>query len=166
MYEIKSKISLRHQDLLGTMFSLSISPLLFGDILLIDNHYYVYILPMIQNYFESNFLKVKNSSVEVIERDLSLLEDYERKYESLELIVSSNRIDTVISTISHINRKNISDMIQKREVLLNHDYLKDVSYKLKEDDIFSIKRIGKFCYKGVIKETKGNHLIIQIWKYQ
>ena len=166
LYEIKAKTTLRHQDLLGTMYSLSISPELFGDILLIEGKYYIYILPIVRNYFESNFLKVRNSSVEVIERDLSLLENYEREYESLEFIVSSNRIDTVISTISHTNRKNISDMIQKREILLNHDYLKDASYKLKDEDIFSIKRIGKFCYKGIIKETKGNHLIINILKYQ
>ena len=37
LYEIKSKQELRHQDILGTMYSLNISPEMFGDIILYDN---------------------------------------------------------------------------------------------------------------------------------
>ena len=165
LYEIKAKIPLRHQDILGTMYSLNISPELFGDILLINQRYYIYILPLIRNYFESNFVKIKNSSIELKEIPLEELENYERQYESIELIVSSNRIDTVISSICHTTRKSISDKIQKKEILLNEDFLKDSSYKLKEKDTFSIKKIGKFRYDGVLKYTKSNHLIIQISKY-
>ena len=39
LYEIISEQELRHQDILGTMYSLNISPDLFGDILIIDNKY-------------------------------------------------------------------------------------------------------------------------------
>ena len=165
LYEIKAKIPLRHQDILGTMYSLNISPELFGDILLINQRYYIYILPLIRNYFESNFVKIKNSSIQLKEIPLEELENYERQYESIELIVSSNRIDTVISSICHTTRKSISDKIQKKEILLNEDFLMDSSYKLKEKDTFSIKKIGKFRYDGVLKYTKSNHLIIQISKY-
>ena len=49
--------------------------------------------------------------------------------------------------------------------MLNYEYLKDGSYKLKVDDVFSIKRVGKFVYNGVIKTTKSNHMIIEIKKY-
>jgi RNA-binding protein YlmH len=49
--------------------------------------------------------------------------------------------------------------------MLNYDYLKDPSYKLKEDDTFSIKKIGKFKYMGIINKTKSNHLVIKIYKY-
>ena len=108
---------------------------------------------------------VRNSHIELQEIDIDTLKDYERAYEKLEFIVSSNRIDTVVSTICHINRSSISDMIKKREILLNHDYLKNSSYKLKDNDTFSIKRIGKFKYNGILKNTKSNHLIIEVLKY-
>ena len=165
LYEIKSKIELRHQDILGTMFSLNIAPELFGDILLIDGRYFIYILDLVRNYFETNFLMIRNSYIELEEIDLDYLEDYERKYEIFEIIVSSNRIDTVISTICHTGRNNINDMIKDKEIMLNYDFLKDNSYKLKENDVFSIKRIGKFVYNGVLKNTKSNHLIVEIKKY-
>lgn len=165
LYEIKTKVSLRHQDILGTIFSLNISPELFGDILLIDGRYFIYILPIVRNYFEANFLMVKNSSIELELLDIDYLKDFERSYERLELIVSSERIDTVISSICHTGRSNINEMIKKKEIILNYDFLKNSSYKLKVGDIFSIKKIGKFKYTGILKTTKSNHFIVEVLKY-
>lgn len=165
LYEIKTKVPLRHQDILGTIFSLNISHELFGDILLIDGRYFIYILPLVRNYFESNFLMVKNSFIELELLDIDYLKDFERSYERLELIVSSERIDTVISSICHTGRSNISEKIKKKEIMLNYDFLNNSSYKLKIGDIFSIKKIGKFKYNGILKNTKSNHLIVEILKY-
>lgn len=166
LYEVHSKVSLRHQDILGTLYSLNISCDLFGDVLIIDGHYYIYILPILRNYFETNFINIRNSYVELECIDLDTLINYEREYEKIELIVSSNRIDTVISSILHTSRGNIDDYIKKKEIMLNYDYLKNESYKLKDGDTFSIKRIGKFKYNGIIKYTKSNHLIVEILKYK
>ena len=165
LYEIKSKQELRHQDILGTMYSLNISPEMFGDIILYDGRYFIYVLKLFQNYFEMNFTKVRNSSVELVSLDISYLEDYERDYEEIELIVSSERIDTVISNIIHSNRNVIKDKIKDKEILLNHETLKNLSYVLKENDTFSIRKIGKFKYIGIIKNTKSGNYIVKILKY-
>lgn len=165
LYEIKSKISLRHQDILGTLYSLNIADDLFGDILIINNHYYIYILPILRNYLESNFTSLKNSRIELEEIDVDILSDYKRSYEDIEIIVSSNRIDTVVSAIIHSGRNNISNLVKKKEIILNYEYLKKTDYKLRENDVFSIKRVGKFKYVGIIKNTKSNHYIIKLFKY-
>ena len=165
LYEIKTKRKLRHQDILGSIFSLGITSEVFGDILIIDNKYYVYVLSTFRNYFESNFLKVGNNKIELIELPIDTFKDYERSYEKIELIVSSNRIDTVISTLTHTGRKYIKDMKKNKEIILNYDFLKDISYKLKENDIFSIKRIGKYKYSKTIKTTKSGNIIIELLKY-
>ena len=165
LYEIISKQSLRHQDILGAMYSLNISPDLFGDILIINNRYYIYILPILRNYFESNFLNIRNSKIELKEVSIDLLKDYEREYEKFEMIVSSSRIDTVVSNILHTSRSCIPNLIKKKEIMLNYDYLVNPDYKLKEDDIFSIKRIGKYKFVGVIKNTKKDKLIVEVCKY-
>ena len=165
LYEIKVKTKIRHQDILGSLYALNISSELFGDIIIIDNRYFVYIHPLVRNYFEANFLTVKNCHIELELLDINFLKDYERSYEKIELIASSNRIDTVIANICHVGRNTITDMIKKKEIMLNYDFLKDSSYKLKENDTFSIKKIGKFKYRGILKNTKSNHLIIEILKY-
>ena len=165
LYEIKSKQELRHQDILGTMYSLNISPEMFGDIILYDGRYFIYVLKLFQNYFEMNFTKVRNSSVELVSLDISYLEDYERDYEEIELIVSSERIDTVISSIIHSNRNVIKDKIKDKEILLNHDLLKNNSYILKSGDVFSIRKFGKYKYVGIIKSTKKDNYIVKCLKY-
>lgn len=165
LYEIKVKVPVRHQDILGSIYSTGISHELFGDILIIDDRYYIYILPLVRNYFESNFTMIKDSPVELVNIPLDYLENYERSYERLELIVSSNRIDTVVASICHIGRNNISEMIKKKEIMLNYDFLKDSAYKLKDNDTFSIKRVGKFKFSKVLKQTKSNNYIIEVLKY-
>ena len=50
LYEIKSKNKLLHQEIMGTFFLLGIDPSCYGDILIIDNHYYIYILDTIEKY--------------------------------------------------------------------------------------------------------------------
>jgi len=165
LYEIKSKQELRHQDILGTMYSLNISSEMFGDIILYNNRYFIYVLKLFQNYFEMNFTKVRNSSIELVQLDLDYLVDYKRSYEEIELIVSSERIDTVISSIIHTNRNVIKDKIKDKEILLNHDLLKNNSYVLKPGDIFSIRRFGKYKYIGIIKNTKKDNYIIKCLKY-
>ncbi len=165
LYEIVCNVELRHQDILGSIYSLNISGELFGDVLIIDGHYYVYVLDIVRNYFETNFLMVRNSKIELREIPIDTFKDYERHYEEEIYIVSSNRIDTVISSIIHTGRGTISDKIKKKEIILNYDFLKSVSYKLREGDTFSIKKIGKFKYNGIIKNTKSNNLIISIYKY-
>ena len=165
LYEIKCKQELRHQDILGTMYSLNISSEMFGDIVLYDNRYFIYVLKLFQNYFEINFTKVRNSSIELEVLDLDYLSSYTRNYEELELIVSSERIDTVISSIIHTNRDSIKDKIKDKEILLNHDLLKNNSYVLKVGDIFSIRRFGKYKYMGIIKNTKKDNYIVKCLKY-
>ena len=127
LYEIVSKVPLRHQAILGSIFALNISKEMFGDILIINDKYYIYLLKHMQNYFESNFLKVGNTSITLIERDLSLLKDYEKAFHSLELVVSSERIDTIISSIIHTSRSQITKLFKNKEVIVNYDTCKNSS---------------------------------------
>ena len=108
---------------------------------------------------------IGNKKVIVEEVDINILEDYERKYENHEIIVSSLRIDTVISRIINTNRKNVLNKIKDKEIILNYEVLTKVSYNLKENDIFSIKRYGKYKFIGIINNTKKDNLVIKYLKY-
>ncbi len=165
LYEIISSNELRHQDILGTMFSLNIAKEMYGDIVLDDGHYYIYVLKLFQNYFEMNFTKVRNTKITLKELDIHYLDNYERKYEEVQLIVSSERIDTIVAHISNTSRGLVKDKVLAKEILLNNEILKNLSYVLKENDTFSIRKIGKFKYIGIIKTTKSNNYIVKILKY-
>lgn len=166
LYEIKSKIPLEHREILGTLFSLNITSELFGDIVITNNHYYIYVLESIAPYIKNNLLLIKNSHIELIEVPLETLKEYHKEYESIEIIASSTRIDTVISRLIQTSRPNIIEKIKNKEIILNYDILKNNSYQLKENDIFSIRRYGKYQYIGIKKETKSKNYIIECKKYK
>ena len=165
LYEIIIKSEVRHQDILGSLYATGIDNHLFGDILIINNRYYIYILKIVRNYFETNFKMVKNSYVTLKELDIDYLKDHKRDYEEIEIIVSSLRCDTVISTLIHCGRNNIKDLIKKKEIIFNYDFLKSSSFKMSIGDTFSIKKIGKFKYIGIKSCTKSNNLVIKLAKY-
>ena len=166
LYEIKSKVPLEHREILGTLFSLNITSELFGDIVITNNHYYIYVLENIAPYIKNNLLMIKNTHIELIEVPLDTLKDYHKEFETIEIIASSTRIDTVISRLIQTSRPNVIEKIKNKEIILNYEILKNNSYQLKENDTFSVRRYGKYQYIGIKKETKSKNYIIECKKYK
>ena len=165
LFKIITKDSLRHQDILGSIFSLNIDKELFGDIIIDNNNYYFYLLESMKDYFLTNFNKIKNTYIELEEIDEGTLKDYKRKFKELELTTKSERLDTIVSKITNTSRSKVKDKFKNKEVVLNYEVLTNPSYLLKEEDIFSIRKYGKFKYIGKVKKTKKNNYIIKIHKY-
>jgi len=138
---------------------------MFGDIIVEDNKYYIYILDIIDNYIRSNLIYIKNSEIEFELKDIEYLKDYHHKFEENYIIVSSLRIDTIIARITNTNRNNVIDKIKNKEILLKNEILTKASQNLKENDIFSIRKYGKYKFIGIEKTTKKDNYIIKYLKY-
>ncbi len=165
LLEIIPKSKIRHQDIMGSIFSLGIDSSVFGDIIIGEDKYYIYVLDSIKDYILTNLDKVGNVKIELKELELSYLEDYEHRYEEIEIISTSERIDTVISRLLHTNRDTIHKIIKDKEIILNYEIVTNNSKTLKEEDVFSIRKYGKYKYVGIINKTKKDNYIILIKKY-
>lgn len=165
LFKIYTVENIRHQDILGSLFSLNIDSSYFGDIVLFNGYYYVFVSKDLALYLKDNLKMVGNKKVSLEEVDLSVLDNYERKYEEKEIIVSSLRIDNIISGIINTSRKVALDKIKNKEVIVNYDVMNKNSYILKENDIFSIRRYGKYKFVGILKSTKKNNFIVRYLKY-
>lgn len=165
LYKIICSDTLRHQDILGTLFSLNLSIYVYGDIIIGGNDYYIFVLPMITNYLESNLTKIKDVPIRLERQELDVIENYQREYEECELIVPSLRIDTVISKITSLSRTMVISKMKNKEIYLNYEILTNNSYNLKENDIFSVRKYGKYKYNKIIKNTKKENLVISYYKY-
>ena len=179
IYEIISSNDLRHQDILGTLYSLNISDEMFGDVVIWNNRYFIIILSSIDNYIKSNLTSIKNSKVDLIERDPYYLKDYKQEYEECIIIVpsirvdvivskiinSSIRVDVIVSKIINSSRSNALEKIKNGDIYLNYELLTKPTYMLKENDIFSIRKYGKYKFLGEINRTKKGSLVIKYLKY-
>ncbi len=165
IYEIVSSNDLRHQDILGTLYSLNISDEMFGDVVIWNNRYFIIILSSIDNYIKSNLTSIKNSKVDLIEKDPYYLKNYKQEYEEFNIIVPSVRVDVIVSKIINSSRSNALEKIKNGDIYLNYELLTKPTYMLKENDIFSIKKYGKYKFNGIINETKKGNIIVNISKY-
>ena len=165
IYEIISNNDLRHQDILGTLYSLNISDEMFGDVVIWNNRYFIIILSSIDNYIKSNLISIRNSKVDLIEKDPYYLKNYKQEYEEFNIIVPSIRVDVIVSKIINSSRSNALEKIKNGDIYLNYELLTKPTYMLKENDIFSIRKYGKYKFNGIINETKKGNIIVNISKY-
>ena len=165
IYEIISSNDLRHQDILGTLYSLNISDEMFGDVVIWNNRYFIIILSSIDNYIKSNLTSIRNSKVDLIEKDPYYLRDYKQEYEECIIIVPSIRVDVIVSKIINSSRSNALEKIKNGDIYLNYELLTKPTYMLKENDIFSIRKYGKYKFLGEINRTKKGSLVIKYLKY-
>lgn len=165
LFKIYTVENVRHQDILGSLFALNIDSSYFGDIVLYNDYYYVFVSEDLALYIKDNLKMIGNKKVSLEEVNLSVLDNYERKYEEKEMIISSLRVDNVVSGIINTSRKVALDKIKNKEVIVNYGVMNKNSYILKESDIFSIRRYGKYKFVGIVKSTKKNNFIVRYLKY-
>ena len=165
LLKINSKVKLRHQDIMGTIYSLGVKEDTFGDIFKIDDTFYFFCLEELKDYFKYNLTSIKNNSVVLEEVDLSIKDLYTPEFEEIKLIVSSLRIDNVISTLINRSRGSIEDLINNKDINLNYSTEFKMTRLLSPGDIFSVRRYGKYKFKEIVTETKKNKLVIIIQKY-
>ena len=156
---------LKHSSIMGSLFGLNITNEKFGDIVNWNNNFYVYLLDDISSYVIDNLIIVGNVSVDLEEVPLELLKDFKRDYDYIELIVSSLRIDTVISRLIGCSRDSIGDKIRNNEIFLNDEIPRKSSEVLEIGDVFSIRKFGKYRFREIIGRTKKDNFIIGIDKY-
>ena len=165
LYKIISYHPLTHQSILGSLFALNITPETFGDIILYEDNFYIYLTETISHLVENNLTQIGNQKVKLENIPLSTLSNYKKTYIDIEIIISSLRIDNVLSKLLETNRNKTKEIITNKLVTLNYETLTKSDYILKPNDIFSIRKHGKYKYIDIIKTTKKNNYIILLKKY-
>lgn len=165
LFKINSYEKLKHQEIMGSLYSLSIDKSMIGDIVIDNDEYYFYIIDKMSSFVIDNLFMIGNKYVNIEEVNIDVLSNYKKKYEIKNIIVPSLRIDAVISKIINTSRRNCVDLIKNKYVILNYSLLKDGSVNLKENDVFSVRRYGKYKFSKVIKSTKKDNIIIEYYKY-
>ena len=165
LLEIKCREKITHREILGALFSNNLNEYVYGDIIIDNDKYYIIILDKIKKDFLYNFNKIGNNLITLEETNLEKVKDYKPSFKEITLQVSSLRIDNIIAKLIPTSRSISNEMINLKKVVLNYQILKNKNYILKENDIFSIRRVGKFKLKQLLSKTKNNKYIIKIDKY-
>lgn len=152
-----------HKDILGTLFSLGLDYDLIGDIVIEDNYAYFTSLTRLNelidqnlNMIKNNYIKPKKVSEMIITKD---------KFVDFNIIVSSMRLDCIVSKLANMGRVETSKFINDGFVLLNYKECKNIKKQVLEGDILSIRKTGKFIIRNEEKKTKKDNILLNVSKY-
>lgn len=163
-YKVSINGEIRHSDILGTLFSLGIKEETIGDIIVEDGYFYYTNLTKMNSILERDLVMIRNMPIK-LERVKEIVLQKDHLIKST-YILSSNRLDNVVSKIAKTSRSDASDMIKDKLVLLNYEEVRNTSKEVKEDDILSIRRVGKFKIGNIKGLTKKDNIILEIYKYE
>lgn len=150
---------LTHRDFLGSILGLGIKRETIGDIIISNNKGYVICLESISQYIIDNLTKVKHTSV-YCDRCASLPSDALPKPTEQLVIVSSLRLDIIISGVYNLSRSKSSALVEGERVFINGKLTVNNSAPLKDGDTVSVRGIGRFRFKEIAGDTRKGRIRI------
>lgn len=162
IFEVVTDDKLTHPMIMGSLYGLQIEEGYFGDIIAGEKSY-IFLLSSISSYVKKELTMIGKYRVELQKASLPI--QYERTFKDKKLLLSSLRIDQVVSKITSSSRNKGKEYFMNEEVMVNDKVCKNMSSILKEEDTFSIRRHGK--YKVVATEkTRRDKYVIHLKHYQ
>lgn len=155
---------LTHRDYLGAVMNLGIKREMLGDIIVDENCAYLFCLSQISEYITDNLRRIRHTTVKTELID-TLPEDLISQPESCETIVSSLRIDVLVSAVYKLSRNETSKLFSCGKIFVNSKLTENASYTVKDDDIISVRGFGRFTFLQQLRKTKKDRIVIEIIKY-
>lgn len=155
---------LSHRDFLGAVLNLGIDRVKIGDIVVKENTAYMYVCDSMADYIADNLYKIKHTNVKCkicAPMELNITPDFE----SITGTISNIRLDAVISLAFKISRSSIVKYIEEGKVFVNGKLTTSNGHPIKENDIISVRGLGRVIYKEQISVTKKGRNLIKLLRY-
>ncbi len=153
--------SLTHRDFLGSFMGLGIRREVLGDIIIHENCGYLFCLDTIADYIIENLTQVKRTTIKCEITD-TVPTNALPQPESREIIVSSERLDVIVSAIYKMSRSQVLPLFNTEKVFVNGVVKQSPSTTANIGEKISVRGFGRFIYNGVIRRTKKERLVISV----
>ena len=155
---------LSHRDILGALMSLGIKRELFGDIVEKDKEFYLAVDRPIYEYLKDHLSMIKRSKVKFVEWDEEI--EVKNDYLVKSFIVSSFRLDKIISSFYKISRQKAAEFIRAGHVKVNHKPVEQINYLCNNKDIISFKKHGRVMFVDCNRQTRSNNYVVEGYFYK
>ncbi|MGT2933036.1 YlmH family RNA-binding protein [Streptococcus catagoni] len=134
-----------HGQILGTLINeLGIKRSLLGDILIEDGYAQIFINRKHLSYFLGNITKIARTSVSLKEVSLDQMIKPVKDEETIDITVSSLRVDRLLASVLKLSRSQSMKLIQSEKVKVNYRTGIRSSDILSVGDLISVRGFGRF----------------------
>lgn len=155
-----------HKDYLGSVIGLGLTREVIGDILIQEDFAILFCQTNILSYIMMNLEKIGRTSVKLEEIPNSKLCDLLPTKETVEskIIVSSLRLDVVISACFKISRSKAKSFIESERVFVNWKTVTNTSKNIELGDFITLRKAGRCKILDVVGTTKKDRIVLLIEK--
>ena len=159
-------LMLEHRDVLGALMSIGVDRSKFGDIRLEEERIQFAINSELADFVRANLTTVGKAKVHLNEVDQDSLIPYEDEWMEELHIISSMRLDTVLSSVLNISRQKASMLIHGGRVKVNWTVREQPAFELQESDLLSIRGYGRVKIMMIEGRTKKDKIRLQIGRIE
>ena len=126
----------------------------------IGSHYHFY---EVNDYLKFDREKAYGKRLDIPSGTAVRFEPGDKK--EINLIVSSMRLDCIVSEIAKTSRGKAEEIINDARVFVNYENIMKSTKQIKEKDIITIRRIGKFKLEKIDGKTRNDRVKIIVSQY-
>lgn len=152
-------------DYLGAVMSLGLKREKIGDINIFDDCVQLWVIDDIINYVISNLSVIKHMRVECQVIDIKDAKSSQQLFKEMKINSPSMRLDAIVSSVINVSRSKSSEEIRSGSIKVNFVVCNNITYKIKKDDIISIRHYGRYVIYDMIGLTKSGNQKLLIKKY-
>ena len=162
--ELKGKYA--HRDYLGAVIKLGVKREKVGDIIVDNDGADIIVEKDISKFLLENLSGLTRfSKSKITIEKIDNLRTVEVRREEREIIVSSLRLDNVISELARCSRNKALDIINMERVFVNFQCETKKTKQIKTGDMVTIRGKGRFYIKELVGQTKSGRVIVKIEKF-
>lgn len=155
-----------HRDYLSAVMRLGLERERIGDIIVYKNEAYIISLKENAQYIADSlkeFTRFKKSQIEIIRIEETKSKTPE--FIQVEIHVSSNRLDSIVSEIARTSRSKAEELIKNEKVSINCKYEYKSSKTVNVGDIIIVRGSGKYILENIKENPRTKRLTIILKKY-
>ena len=150
--------ALSHRDYLGAVLNLGIERSKIGDILVQEDSAILFVHQSLEQFIQDELKRIRHTSVMAEPENFEKF-SYTPQIEEKKGTVSSLRLDSLLALAFSSSRTKLVPYIENGKVFVNG------KYQIKQDDIISVRGLGRFQYKEMLSQTKRGRYLVTIHLY-
>ncbi len=156
-----------HRNYLSALMKIGISREKIGDIIVDDKGADIIIFQANKEYIMlslSQLTRFRKAKIEEV--DLSNLRNKVDNFEIKSIIVSSMRVDNIVSELTNCSRTKSEEYIENERVFVNYELALKNSKMLEIGDVVTVRGKGKFIIDELNRNTKSGKYVLTVRKYK
>ena len=154
---------LTHSKILGTIINqLGIDRKLFGDILVDEKRAQIFVNRDFIPLFQDGIRRIGRLPVSLEERPFTDRIISKIDFREREILVSSFRLDALLSSALKLSRNQTSQLIEKKSVQVNYHLVEKSDYQVAVGDLISVRKFGRLKVVKDNGQTKKDKIKLSI----